>query len=67
MTNFPAAHGNLSIRKSRKCEETNLFAPRKNPVIWNYSFIDYQIVDKYAETLDISYDKEWFNIVILIG
>lgn len=40
---------------------------KKNPVIWNYSFIDYQIVDKYAETLDISYDKEWFNIVILIG
>lgn len=26
-----------------------------------------EIVDKYAGTLDISYDKEWFKIVILIG
>lgn len=26
-----------------------------------------EIVDKYGGTLDISYDNEWFNVVILIG
>lgn len=26
-----------------------------------------EIVDKYEGTLDISYDKEWFKVVILIG
>lgn len=26
-----------------------------------------EIVDKYDGTLDISYDKEWFKVVILIG